>query len=143
MIDNRADFEAIIYVPSAGISNGWYYLADEPPTLSFSPVIDLTGYTATGAFYDKCGGTLLNSIGSATGELSFFTATETFYYEDDDTGVITSYEIVDAQGLKFSISPVTLAGYVWTTAYFEINIVSPGGVIIPFKRGTLSTGDCC
>jgi hypothetical protein len=143
MIDNRAGYEDIIYVPAAGISDAWYHLSDEPPTLTTSPVIDLTGYTATGAFYDKCGGTLLNSISSTTGELSFFTATETFDYEDVDTGVVTSYEIVDAQGLKFSISPATLAGYTWVEAYFEINLHSSGGEIIPFRRGKLTTGDCC
>ena len=143
MIDNRAIYEDIIYVPSAGITTGWYFLSDQPPTLTFSPVIDLTGYSATGVFYDKCGGTQISTFGTATGELSIFTGSETFDYEDSETGAVTSYPIVDAQGVKFSITPVVLATYTWTKAYFEINLVSPGGEITPFKRGTLLTGDCC
>lgn len=138
MIDNRPDYEAITYFKAEGLNNAFFYLPESP----YTPVIDLTGYTATCTLYDECGGTVIGTLTSGAGTLAFFTDTAVFDSQDEDTGVITSYSILNAQGVKFNVSPVAFAAFTWTNAYFELTITSPGGIVTPFLRGTLSPGDC-
>lgn len=139
MIDNRPDYEEITYFKAEGLNNEFFYLPDSPP---YTPVIDLTGYTATCTLYDECGGTSIGTLTSGAGTLAFFTDTAVFDSQDEDTGVITSYSIPNAQGVKFNVSPVAFAAFTWITAYFELVITSSGGTVEPFLRGTLSPGDC-
>lgn len=139
VIDARAKEFNIRYSKPTGLYSAFYRLQNDPP---YMPPVDLAGVVAIGSFFDKCGGVKLGDFGSDTGELVHIVSDFTVSSEDNETGVVTLYDVVGGQGFRFDLSPAELAAYTWSNAYYEIVLQYPTNIYEPLARGLL-IADCC
>jgi hypothetical protein len=143
-INSTAATVNIRYEPSAGVNESLFYLPQDaflpvtPPAQP--PVYDLAGYTAVGSVMAECGSVELFALAT---HITFITDTATGTITDGE-GIETTYSIPNAEGIKLTIPPASLAAY--PEAYYFINLIAPGGGIIPFAKGQLlsaACGACC
>lgn len=139
-ISSTAATITIKYEPSAGIDEVLFFLPEDAflPVISPAtpPVYDLAGYTAVGSVMAACGSVELFPLAPL---ITFITETATGK-RTDAQGIETAYSIPNAEGIRLAIPAASLAAY--PEAYYFINLVAPGGVIVPFAKGQLLAANC-
>lgn len=85
--------------------------------LVFNTPVDLTGYTARLVMKDKLGGTVLRSLTTENGGITIVPATST---------------------IRLNISATDTTSIAWTSGVYELELVSPGGVVISLLVGKVS-----
>lgn len=127
-LDLRAPSISIKFDKGKNLKSIFYYLS---PT---NTAIDLTGYTArmmarlTFADVAPITNWSFTTAGAAGSRLQVVTGTATL---SDGTSVAGAY------GIQLDISDTLTAAVTFTTALFDIELIDPSGVILPFIKGTL------
>lgn len=125
-LDLRAPEYLLLFDKGKTLDPIFFYYAPD-----FS-VINLTGWTArmqARATID--GSTVLTGFDLTT--------------ENDGLAIVTGdcelekeeITIVDCYGVQLNVSATVTAAIAWTTAYFDLELVTPSGKVLPFVKGTL------
>lgn len=123
-LDLRAPSVAIKFDQGKTLKPIFYYLS---PT---NAVINLAGYTARMAVRETIeSATVIWTLTTENNGLSIVTGTATL---SDGTTV------ANAQGIKLNITGAQTAAATFSTAVFDIELIEPGGDVLPFIKGTLS-----
>lgn len=151
MLDLASLTVNIKFDKSVGITGGAIYYIDENDT-----PIDLTGYDAEGVIKPSCDSDIVLLVLTSTGltpnlaiTSEVVTNVDPFIYVDsDDTEhVIPKPPLTTATiwGVRPNVPNSFTSTVTWASAYYEIRLVTPGGALIPFVKGspTVDCGSCC
>ena len=144
-----AAIKNITYEKSAGIFEEDFYIPPDDVLYDTAllppyPVINLTGYAAVGALMDRCDGNVIMPLTGSqpspgvTDKIKFIVVPELKLSPKElDDGTTLARTLANAHGIRLSVSPVPD-----NVGWAYVNLVAPGGMVIPYYKGTVSDASC-